>query len=358
MSRAVRLSGFPGPRQGAGTPPSGRPEPISAMFPSFNARAPSASSLQTSRSPPRRLRRGRPPRPRPRRGAAFGRDPPTDGRPRPRRRSIPDAGLLAGRRGHFPPRPRGTCPVCSTSPPPSDSAARRPGSCQRSPTPSPTSISRRPARRRSPSISSGSPRSPRPSHPAESGWASKPSAWQGSARGGRRYSSRELGDLGPVLDPLAASYPGVGLLLDTFHLYASGEPLEAALASGAGSIAWVHVADLPRGASGRPETHGRSRAGAARREHGLRSTTAASWRSSAIEAMPEPGHGRAPGTVPLARRTQPGQTAAAVARSLARSGPRGRSGDTRLDFGRPLRHGGDLVAEDPNLRGRSIPSRT
>ena len=74
-----------------------------------------------------------------------------------------------------------------------------------------------------------------------------------------------LSDLGPVLDPIVAHYPDVGLLFDTFHLYASGEPLDAALARGA--IAWVHVADLPAGAATDPalmEDHERGLPG----EHG------------------------------------------------------------------------------------------
>jgi sugar phosphate isomerase/epimerase len=61
-----------------------------------------------------------------------------------------------------------------------------------------------------------------------------------------------LGDLGPVLDPIGAANPGVGLLLDTYHLYASSEPLDDALARGVGAIVWVHVADLPAGAPADP----------------------------------------------------------------------------------------------------------
>ncbi|GIW87232.1 MAG: hypothetical protein KatS3mg108_1556 [Isosphaeraceae bacterium] len=37
----------------------------------------------------------------------------------------------------------------------------------------------------------------------------------------------------------------VGLLCDTFHLYAADEPIEHALAWGPEAIAWVHVANLP-----------------------------------------------------------------------------------------------------------------
>jgi sugar phosphate isomerase/epimerase len=54
-----------------------------------------------------------------------------------------------------------------------------------------------------------------------------------------------LGDVAPILSALASTSAGVGLLLDTFHLYASGESLDEVLALGDESIAWVHVADLP-----------------------------------------------------------------------------------------------------------------
>ena len=61
-----------------------------------------------------------------------------------------------------------------------------------------------------------------------------------------------LGGLGPVLDPIADRYPDVGILLDSFHLFASSEPIDAAMGRGARSIAWVHVADLPAGAPADP----------------------------------------------------------------------------------------------------------
>lgn len=61
-----------------------------------------------------------------------------------------------------------------------------------------------------------------------------------------------LGQLAPVLDPIAARFPNVGLLLDTFHLYASNEPLDSALGRGIGAILWVHVADLPAGVPADP----------------------------------------------------------------------------------------------------------
>jgi sugar phosphate isomerase/epimerase len=58
------------------------------------------------------------------------------------------------------------------------------------------------------------------------------------------------GDLAPILGPLAQAHPNVGRLLDTFHLYAADEPLEEALPTGIGPLVWVHVADLPAGATG------------------------------------------------------------------------------------------------------------
>lgn len=39
----------------------------------------------------------------------------------------------------------------------------------------------------------------------------------------------------------------IGVLLDTWHLYATGEPLAHALACGVENVVWVHVADLPEG---------------------------------------------------------------------------------------------------------------
>ncbi len=130
-----------------------------------------------------------------------------------------------------------------------------------------------------------------------------------------------LGDLGPVLDPLAASYPGVGLLLDTFHLYAADEPLEAALARGMESIAWVHVADLPGGAPADRslmEDHERGLPG----EHG------AIDNRGILATLRDRGYDGPVTAEPLARcrslvGLDPGQTAAAVARSLRSVWPPG-----------------------------------
>lgn len=65
-------------------------------------------------------------------------------------------------------------------------------------------------------------------------------------RGTPRFITR-LSDLGPILSALAPRR-NVGLLLDAFHLHASGESIEEALRAGVPSIVWVHVADLPPGA--------------------------------------------------------------------------------------------------------------
>jgi sugar phosphate isomerase/epimerase len=65
---------------------------------------------------------------------------------------------------------------------------------------------------------------------------------------GERFVTR-LGDLDPKLGTIWDESPNLGILLDAFHLYASGEPIEAGLAWGVEQIVWVHVADLPPGAN-------------------------------------------------------------------------------------------------------------
>ena len=55
-----------------------------------------------------------------------------------------------------------------------------------------------------------------------------------------------MADLEPSLSPLFER-PGVGLLVDAFHLYAADEPFAAALAWGPKRIVWAHVANLPPG---------------------------------------------------------------------------------------------------------------
>lgn len=58
-----------------------------------------------------------------------------------------------------------------------------------------------------------------------------------------------VADVWPYVDALREQVPGVGILLDAFHLYASGEDVSKALSRGVDSVVWVHLADLPSGAT-------------------------------------------------------------------------------------------------------------
>jgi sugar phosphate isomerase/epimerase len=58
-----------------------------------------------------------------------------------------------------------------------------------------------------------------------------------------------LADLDQVLDSIRVEAPDVGIVLDSWHLYAAGESVEAGLAWGVDQVVVVHVADLPSGAS-------------------------------------------------------------------------------------------------------------
>jgi sugar phosphate isomerase/epimerase len=58
-----------------------------------------------------------------------------------------------------------------------------------------------------------------------------------------------LTDLDRVFASLFHETPNLGVLVDSFHLFAAGEPIEAALAWGVGRVVWVHVADLPASAA-------------------------------------------------------------------------------------------------------------
>jgi sugar phosphate isomerase/epimerase len=70
-----------------------------------------------------------------------------------------------------------------------------------------------------------------------------------SARPGRgRPFVHRLGDLDRVLGAIWDESPNLGVLVDGFHLYAAGEPIEAGLAWGVRRVVWVHVADLPASA--------------------------------------------------------------------------------------------------------------
>jgi len=57
-----------------------------------------------------------------------------------------------------------------------------------------------------------------------------------------------LGDLDPILGPVRAESPNVGIVLDGWHLYAAGESIEAGLAWGIPRVVVVHIADLPSSA--------------------------------------------------------------------------------------------------------------
>ena len=57
-----------------------------------------------------------------------------------------------------------------------------------------------------------------------------------------------LADLGQLLDSLRDEAPNVGIVLDSWHLYAAGESVEAGLAWGVEQVVWTHLADLPAAA--------------------------------------------------------------------------------------------------------------
>ena len=59
-----------------------------------------------------------------------------------------------------------------------------------------------------------------------------------------------LGDesFGELLRELRRQTPGVGVLVDAFHLYAAGEPMAVGWLWGVESVVWVHVADVPAAA--------------------------------------------------------------------------------------------------------------
>ena len=46
-----------------------------------------------------------------------------------------------------------------------------------------------------------------------------------------------------MFSELRRAHPNVGVLADSYHLYASGEPASAALGWGAADVVWVHLAD-------------------------------------------------------------------------------------------------------------------
>lgn len=54
-----------------------------------------------------------------------------------------------------------------------------------------------------------------------------------------------MADLGGLLETLSASAPNVGVLVDSLHLFAAEEEMEAGLRWGVERVVWVHVADMP-----------------------------------------------------------------------------------------------------------------
>jgi sugar phosphate isomerase/epimerase len=129
------------------------------------------------------------------------------------------------------------------------------------------------------------------------------------------------GDLGPLLNPLAAHHKNVGLLLDSFHLYAADESLGSALAQGIDSLVWVHVADLPPGSDSersRIEDHNRGLPG----EHG------AVYNRAILAVLADRGYDGPVTAEPLARcrslnGLDPLATARAVAHALRSVWPEG-----------------------------------
>ena len=61
-----------------------------------------------------------------------------------------------------------------------------------------------------------------------------------------------LAELGQALGSLWREAPNFGIVIDSWHLYAAGESVEAGLAWGIQQVVWIHVADLPAAASSDP----------------------------------------------------------------------------------------------------------
>jgi len=70
-----------------------------------------------------------------------------------------------------------------------------------------------------------------------------------SSRTGRgRPFVHRLGELGRVLGPLSCEAANLGVVVDSFQLYAAAEDVQAGLEWGVRRVGWVHVADLPESA--------------------------------------------------------------------------------------------------------------
>jgi sugar phosphate isomerase/epimerase len=124
-----------------------------------------------------------------------------------------------------------------------------------------------------------------------------------------------LADLGPLLDSLRRVAPSVGVVIDGWHLYAAGEPVEAGLAWGVDAVVWTHVADLPR-------ESGRDPAAMNDNDRGLPGENGAIDCKALLQQLASAGYDGPvtaepmPGCRTLARRNQPEAVAYQVAQAL------------------------------------------
>jgi sugar phosphate isomerase/epimerase len=124
-----------------------------------------------------------------------------------------------------------------------------------------------------------------------------------------------LADLDQLLDSLRAESTNVGIVLDSWHLYAAGESVEAGLAWGIDQVVWIHLADLPAGAL-------RDRAAMNDNDRGLPGENGAIDCKALLQHLASAGyHGPVtaepmPGCRTLAPRKQPQDVANQVAAAL------------------------------------------
>ena len=123
-----------------------------------------------------------------------------------------------------------------------------------------------------------------------------------------------LGQLAPLLRELATLSGGrPGIVADSWHLHAVSEPVEDVFALGADGVVWVHVADLPVGAS-------LDRAKMIDSERGLPGDNGAINSSALLFAMAEAGYDGPVTAEPLAKcRTLAGFSPEDAARKAAES---------------------------------------
>ena len=143
-----------------------------------------------------------------------------------------------------------------------------------------------------------------------------------SSRGGQGVPFvTRMADLDRELGAIWAESPEIGLLIDAFHLYAADEPIDAALARGVGRVVWVHVADLPPGAS-------RDRSRIIDAERGLPGENGAVDSAALLARLAREGYEGPVTAEPLGRCAcllglEPGEVASRVRASLARVWPDG-----------------------------------